>query len=420
MALPLVPPIEKDGETFPFVVLPVEVTEDLQVRQNGQDIICRNEAEARETAKLLAEKARQQLAEKPTACDVLEIAEIIRGEEISVNIIPLSILLKAASQPRSIENPPPDKDFLDIGHAHWKQPDGNVNAGLTTIHEHTPFIEAYRLCRYHQQFVADEKPWPYGVERIRMKEDKDVMEVCDGKRWLFDRETEARAHFSKCKAGIPEERNRLLNRPRKTAHEQQEDWQLEQIQKLIDTAHDSESKAAHQRRKHEILAARSERERECAEARRVAEQSEAALARSREILFAELFPDFHAVKARLRNCPSDDLSKWKEEMRRALKVDCRRLKIPSPFNHHFTIDDEFVKRLTAAQRAKSPARAEDIEAVLNWAAKGYEEMKPEAVAEKISDVAGCELDPANFKRRRSRKFRLFAKHKGRCETEAGQ
>lgn len=420
MVLPLVPPIEKDGEKFPFVVLPVEVTEDLQIKQNGQDIICRNEAEARETAKLLVEKTRQQLAEKPTPCDVLEMVEIIRGNEILVNIIPLTTLPKAASQSLPVENLPPDKDFLDIGHAHWKQPDGSVNAGLTTIREHTPFIEAYRLCRYHQPYSADEKLWPYGVERIRMKEDKTVTEVCYGKRWLFDTEAEARDRFNKCKAGIPDERNLLLNRPRKTAQEQQEDWRLEQIQHLIDAAHDPQSKAAHQRHKQEILDARRERERQRAEARRLTEESEAALAHSREILFADLFPDFHAAKASRTNYPSDDLSKWKEEMRRALAVDCRRLKIPSPFNHHFTTDDEFVKRLTAAQKAKTPARAEDIEAVLNWAAKGYAEMKPENVAEKISHVADCKLNPVNFKRRRTRKFRLFAKHKGRFETEAGQ
>ena len=419
MVLPLVPIIEKDGKKFPFVVLPVGVAEDLQLKQNGQDIICRDEAEAHETAKLLVEKARQQLAEKPTLCNVLEIVEIIRGDEILVNIIPLTGLPKASGQSPAVENLPPDKDFLDIGHAHWKQPDGSVNAGLTTIREHTPFIEAYRLCRYHQPYLADEKLWPYGVERIRMKEDRTVTEVCCGERWLFDTEAEARDCFSKCKSGISDERNLLLNRPQKTAQEQQEDWRLEQIQKFIDAAHDPQSKSAHQRHKQEILDARSERERERAETRRLAEQSEGALAHSRAILFAKLFPDFHAAKARRKNYPSADLSRWKEEMRRALAVDCRRLKIPSPFNHHFTTDDEFVKRLTAAQKAKSPARAEDIEAVLNWVAKGYAEMKPEDVAEKISDVAGCKLNPVNFKRHRTRKLRLFAKHKGRFETEAG-
>jgi hypothetical protein len=420
MALPLVPPIEKDGEKFPFVVLPVEVTEDLQIKQNGRDIICRNEAEARETAKLLIEEAQQELAEKPTPCDVLEMAEIIRGDEILVDVIPLTALPKADSQLLSVENPPPDKDFLDIGHAHWKQSDGSVSAGLTTIREHTPFIEAYRLCRYHQPYPAGEKLWAFGVERIRMKEDETVTEVCYGKRWLFDTEVEARDHFNKYKAGIADERNLLLNRPRKTAQEQQEDWRLEQIQKLIDAAHDPQTRAAHQRHKQEIFDARRERERQRDEARRLAEESEASLARSRESLFANLFPDFHAAKANRKNYPNENLSRWKEEMRRALAVDCRRLKIPSPFNHHFTANDEFVRRLTAAQKAKSPARAEDIEAVLNWAAKRYDEMKPKDVAEKISDVADCKLNPANFKRHRTRKLRLFAKHKGRFETERGQ
>jgi hypothetical protein len=418
LVMPLPSPIKKDGEIWSFVVVPVAVTDDLQMKQNGQDILCRNEAEAHQIAKSLVEKIQRQLAEQPTPCDVLEIVEIIHGDEILVDIIPLTTLPEASGQSGAVEDASPDPDFLDIGHSHWAQPDGSFNAGLTTIREHSHFIEAYRLCRYHQPYPANNNLWCYGVERIRMKLDGTVSAVCYGKRWLYNTEIEAREMFTKCKAGIPQECDTLLNRPQKSAQARLEDHQLTEIQGLIDRAHDPVAKGAHLRRKQEILQARREGER--AIVQNGPDVSEAENMRSREILFSELFPDFHALKARIKHCTPGDFPKWKEEMRRALAIDCRRLKIPSPFKHHFTIDDEFVRRLTAARSAKSPARAEDIEAVLNWASKGYDQMRSQAVAEAISVATGSKLNPVNFKRRRARKLRLFSKKTGRHETEPGQ
>jgi hypothetical protein len=413
----VIPPIQKDGNTFTFVVLPVKVDQNLKLQQMGRGIVlCQNEAQARETAKNLNDEILRQQPEPAAPCDVLESVEIIRGHEIVVDIIPLPSLPQAAGQSGSVEEIPPDREFLDIGHAHWKQPDGTVNAGLTTIREHTSFVESYRLCKYHQPYPSDGKLWPYGVERIRNAENGTEIEVEYGNRWLFATEIEAHQNFEERKTGIHKEREKLLNRPQKTQQELLEDRQLEQIQAYIDRAGDQQTKAAHQRQKQVILDARRDRENELGQARCVRERSEAETAHAREILFAELFPDLHKVKAQRERSPPADLHQWKEKMRRALKIDCRRLKIPSPFNE-FIVTDELVHRLNAARKAKSPARAEDIEVVLNWVAKGYANMKQSEVAKRVSPQP---VDPKNFGKRLTRKFRLRSKLKGRPETQVGQ
>lgn len=412
LALPLIPTIERDGEKFPYMVIRVEVTNDLEFKPTDERLLCRNEGEARENAKRLCEERNRAEAEKPTPCDVLEVAELIRGQEATVRVLPISQLPKFAGKAEAVENKEPDHDFLDIGHVHWEQPGVGVEAGLGTILEHDHFIEAYRLCKYHEPYPMHGALWPFGVECVEMKEDGTVKEVRFGKRWVRNTEEEARAVFEKLKAGIPRERDALLNGPKKSKEEKREDGQLEQIQKLIAAARDRQTRAAHERHRQKILDVRRAREQAQAEASQRTEQQEKERTAAQEKLFEELFPNLHAVKARLKDCRLEDVPDWKDQMRRALKIDCRRLKISSPFNQ-FIVTDDLVQQLNAARKAKSPARAEDIEVVLNWAAKRYAEMPQAKIARLVSSHS---VNPASFGKRLTRKFGLKSNLKGRPQN----
>ena len=99
-----------------------------------------------------------------------------------------------------------------------------------------------------------------------------------------------------------------------------------------------------------------------------------------------------------------------------MRVDCARLGIVSPFNN-FALDGALAKRVARAMQARSPAKPEQIEAVLNWIARDYQTMREKDWTAEISKRINAPVKSAGLGETISKKFGLKSKLKGRPEME---
>ena len=108
-----------------------------------------------------------------------------------------------------------------------------------------------------------------------------------------------------------------------------------------------------------------------------------------------------------------------EELKRAMRIDCARLGLTSPF-HQLVMDDELTVKVANALKAKSPVKADQIEAVLSWFSRGYEKMTEKEWAAEVARQTNIPVSPAGLGKTISKKFGLKSKLKGRPETGSGK
>jgi hypothetical protein len=409
--LALDPPLVEDGETFRWRVDPIEVTDDLKIVPRGPGVLCRDDVEASREISRLQKEIIDELNERPIAGKQTVFARVIGVQRAEVECILLSQLPKGNQNKFevTVKDLPSDKAFVDIGQARWQSMDGSDQAALAIMRSHKNLVQAYRvICFDSPVKCRDGKQRRWAVERLLADQQQNPIRVL--KRELFPNESEAIACFEKYRKAIPEERQRLTSKPvSNNPKEESENNQLQALRRFARTL-DPKAKAGHERRIAEILAERAERNAESLAKQTKSDHEIEQLAAAQRILFKNLFPEFYQIKETRAGLSNEQR---KEQMRRALAVDCKRLKITSPFNHGFTIDDDFLRRLNKAARARTPAKPHEIEVVLNWVAKKYNSLDAKMRAKAVSEAVGIPVAAANLKRTVARRYRLKAKLNGR-------
>ncbi len=238
-------------------------------------------------------------------------------------------------------------------------------------------------------------------------------------RELFPTEETALKRYQQREIEAPKLRARLLNEPVKSAEEIKEHGTIRQIQALADGAHDPAAKRRHLERIEEIRVVQKERTRLAAEAAAEQARQRAAEIEAFNLLMDDNFPAVAKVKAELKAANLQPTPEYWENVRRAMKIDCARLGIPSPFNQ-FAMDDKFAVDVTKALKSKSPLKPDQVTAVLNWVSKDYQSMKEAEWTAQVAEQIKAPGNAGGLGKTISTKFGLKSKLKGRPETESGK
>jgi hypothetical protein len=417
-------PIERNGEKFGWFVYPVKFTPMGKTVNLGKQIFCRNEIETNaERDRLLAmfkqeqEDRKRAETERPIPGEVLKTVEVIRGQELRIEAIPVSILPHVKGADVSASELPPDEPFIDIVHAYWRGADGSGQAALSVARDAHEFIKVFRLIRYARPVEHDGKLFSFGVELAECDVQLNALRVTE--RHFCATHQEAEESFKEKQAEAPKLRAVLLQQLPKSPQEQQECVQIQQVQALADKTHAPAAKAGHLKVISRIRDQQRERQRIKMEAdeekARLEKQQHAAFA----LLIGQYFPTVKEVKARMKVVAGREVPEWKEELRRAMRVDCARLGIVSPFNN-FALDGALAEEVARAMQAKSPVKPDQVEAVLNWIANGYEAMPEEEWTAEVANHINLRVSPAGLAKTISKKFGLKSKLKGRPVAKSGK
>jgi hypothetical protein len=409
-------PVERNGEKFDWFVHAFQLTPDGKPIELSKQIFCRNETEAdREQKRLLAEFKKEKEdrerkeRERPLPGVVLKVVRLIRGRSLRMDAIPISLLPHVTGTSIPASELPADKPFIDVGHAYFKGADGSGQAALSIIRETHEFVQVIRLIRYDSKVEQSGIQSSIGVEFAECDLELNALRVMN--RWLCLAEKQGHELLKEKEREI---RARIQTKQGKTEREHRMAEQIRQIQVLADKALDSKAKAAHLRR---IAAIRAEQQALGAD-RAKAEAEQARIQNEQHSAFGKLirenFPEVSKVKAQMKGCLPEEMPRWKEQLRRAMRIDSARLGIVSPFND-FSLDGALAKEVAKAMDAKSPVKPDQIAAVLNWMAKGYDSMREEDWTADVSKQIKRPVNKAGLKRTISKKFGLKSKLKGRTE-----
>lgn len=426
--LKLVEPFVRDGQEYWWCVQPIKFTPEGKIVFAGDNVICRDEAEADATQQNLVTlyKREEEMrlraeAERPIPGETRGMVYVVEVHSITAEGTPLSsILAQGKNSTVSSESPLPDAAIVDVGNLYWKGGDNSGQAMKAVITKSVHTVNAFRLVRYTDPIQTDGRTFRYGVEYAQFAEyspKSEVLRVME--RCLVATEAEAMAMMKQKEIDAPKLRARLLNEPVKSAEELKEEATINTIQAMANGAHDLAAKERHLKRIEAIRGAQRERTRLAAEAAAEQARDRAAEVKAFNILMDENFPTVAKVKAELKVANLQPSPEYWENIRRAMKIDCARLGISSPFNH-FVMDDKFTLDVTKALKSKSPIKPDQVTAVLNWVSKDYQAMKEEEWTADVAEKIRAPVKPSGLGKTISQKFGLKSKLKGRPETESGK
>ena len=418
-------PIKRAGEEFGWFVHPVKFMPDGPPKNLGVQLFCRDEEEAKfERDKIIAhfrkreEDRKKEEAERPIAGEVLKSFEVGKGRAMTIEAIPVRVLPMATGAQIPASELPPDKPLVDIVHASWRGADGSSQAALSLVREKHEFMDMVRLIRYDQPVEKDGKLFAFGLEWANCELNGTARRVKF--RRLFATEAEADAKFQNTQRDTPLLRKWVAEKAQEgSAQERQEAERIRQLQSLADKTHSPEAKKRHLAVIENIRAEQRERARVQAEAAAEKERLQREHDKAVHQLINEYFPTVAEVKGRFKAVTEAQMPAHVEELKRAMRIDCARLGVISPF-HQLVMDDELTVKVANALKAKSPVKADQIEAVLNWFSRGYEKMTEKEWTAEVARQTNIPVSPAGLGKTISKKFGLKSKLKGRPETESGK
>jgi hypothetical protein len=400
-----------NGESFPFRVDKVRVLDDLRIESLGESVLCRTEEEAvREGDRLWKEQMS-----KPQSCEVLDWKNITAGQHLTITMFPITQLLTIKEKSKGGGEPWAQENFKEIMQVSFVSQAGTGQLGLSFATDFGRFTEVYRVVNYVKAVPVFGVAHFFGVERAELDEMQVPMRLLE--RNLFQTEEEAKSVFKRACENIPwVAAERAGASAEKIQALRAEAEQIRAIQAFVDKAHHPVAKARHQERILKIIRERAEKEAREIAAKAAEAKRNDEMTRANSILMKELFPDLYKVKERWGGVAAKDMSKYLDEMRKGLAIDCRRLGMGDPFGG-LPSDHDFVSRLVSAHKAKSPVKAAQIEAVLNSRAKGYENMPEEEWTLAVERVVGEGVSRGGLARTISEKFGLRSNLKGRPESK---
>lgn len=418
-------PITRAGEEFGWFVHPVRLMPDGPPRNLGLQIFCRDEEEAKfERQKILAdfrkreEDRKKDESERPIAGEVLKSFETGKGRAMTIEAIPVTELTKATGVQLPASELPPDEPLVDIVHAKWQGADGSSQAALSLVREKYEYMDVVRLIRYDKPVEYDGKLFAFGVEWAKCELNGMARRV--KVRGLFVSEAEANAKFEKTQREVPQLRRAVTKMQQEgSKQEREEAARIRQLQALADKTHSTEAKKRHLALIETIRSEQRERARVKTEAAAGEERLQREHDKAVQRLINEYFPTVAEVKGRFKAMTEAQMPVLVEELKRAMRVDCARLGVISPF-HQMVVDDELAVKVANALKAKSPVKADQIEAVLNWFNRGYENMPEKEWTAEVARQTNLPVNPGGLGKTISNKFGLKSKLKGRPETGSGK